>query len=65
MKANIERNQNIIPMRKSVPVNESSERCVISGLLKNFDLLNVMAWPEELFFLEAHKLILQTVRNLH
>jgi replicative DNA helicase len=65
MKANIERNQNIIPMRKSVPVNESSERCVISGLLKNFDLLNVMAWPEELFFLEAHKLILQTVRKLH
>jgi len=65
MKANMERNQNIIPMRKSVPVNESSERCVISGLLKNFDLLNVMAWPEELFFLEAHKLILQTVRNLH
>jgi replicative DNA helicase len=65
MKSNMERNQNIIPMRKSVPVNESSERCVISGLLKNFDLLNVMAWPEELFFLEAHKLIFQTVRNLH
>ena len=50
---------------ESVPVNESSERCAISGLLQNFDLLNAMAWPEELFFRQAHKIILQAVRDLH
>ena len=65
MKANMERIQNIIAMPKSVPVNESSERCAISGLLQNFDLLNAMAWPEELFFHQAHKIILQSVRDLH
>lgn len=57
--------KNIIPMPKSVPVNEASERCAISGLLQNFDLLNAMAWPEELFFRQAHKIILATVRGLH
>jgi replicative DNA helicase len=58
-------NQKIIQMPKAVPVNESSERCAISGLLQNFDLLNAMAWTEELFFSQAHKIILQAVRELH
>lgn len=52
-------------MPKIVPVNDASERCAISGLLQNFDLLNAMAWPEELFFKQAHKIILSTVRDLH
>ena len=59
------RNQNIIPMPKAVPVNEVSERCAISGMLQNFELLNAMAWPDELFFRQAHKIILQAVRDLH
>lgn len=65
MNAIMAKNQNIIPLPKSVPVNESSERCCVSGLLQNFDLLNAMAWPEELFFRQAHKIILQAVRDLH
>ena len=65
MNAIMAKNQNIILMPKAVPVNESSERCAISGLLQNFDLLNAMAWPEELFFIQAHKIILQAVQELH
>lgn len=56
---------NIIPMGKAVPQNEASERAAISCLLQNFDLLNAMSWPEELFFLPAHREILSTIRELH
>lgn len=65
MSASMSRKQNIIAMPKSVPVNDVSERCCISALLHNFDLLNAMAWPEDLFFKEAHKVILQTTKGLH
>ena len=56
---------NIIPILPSVPQNETAERAAISCILQNFDLLKAMSWPEELFFSEAHKLILSTVRELH
>lgn len=56
---------NIIPMGKAVPQSEASERAAISCLLQNFDLLNAMSWPEDLFFLPAHREILATIRELH
>lgn len=65
MNSTMTRIQNIIPMPKAVPVNDVSERCCVSGLLQNFNLLNAMAWPEDLFFCQAHKIILQVVRDLH
>lgn len=57
--------QNIIPMTRSVPQSESSERAAISCLLQNFDLLNAMTWPDELFFTLAHRTILCAIRELH
>ena len=56
---------NIIPITRSVPQSESSERAAISCLLQNFDLLNAMTWPDELFFTQAHRTILAAIRELH
>jgi len=54
----------IIPMIPSVPLNETAEKAAISCILQNFECLRVMSWPEELFFSEAHKLILSTAKEL-
>lgn len=56
---------NIIPLGKVTPQSETSERAAISCLLQNFDLLNAMSWPEDLFFVPAHRAILSTIRELH
>jgi replicative DNA helicase len=55
----------IIPMPRAVPQSEASERAAISCLLQNFDLLTEMSWPEDLFFLQAHRTILGAIRELH
>jgi len=55
----------IIQMPRAVPQSESSERAAISCLLQNFDLLTEMSWPEDLFFLPAHRTILGAIRELH
>jgi len=52
---------NIIPMPPSVPMNAQAERGALAAILNNFDNLEAMSWPEDLFFNEAHKIILQTV----
>jgi replicative DNA helicase len=57
--------EKIIPMPRAVPQSESSERAAISCLLQNFDILTVMSWPDDLFFLPAHRTILGAVRELH
>jgi replicative DNA helicase len=57
--------EKIIQMPRAVPQSESSERAAISCLLQNFDLLTVMSWPDDLFFLPAHRTILGAVRELH
>jgi len=54
----------IIPMLPSVPLNETAEKAAISCILQNFECLRVMSWPEELFFSEAHKIILATTKEL-
>jgi len=54
----------IIPMLPSVPMNETAEKAAISCILQNFECLRVMSWPEELFFSEAHKIILATTKEL-
>jgi replicative DNA helicase len=54
----------IIPMLPSVPLNETAEKAAISCILQNFECLRVMSWPEELFFSEAHKIILTTAKEL-
>jgi replicative DNA helicase len=56
---------NIIPLGKVTPQSETSERAAISCLLQNFELLNAMSWPEDLFFVPAHRTILATIRELH
>lgn len=58
--------QKIIPMPKvAIPINEPAERAAISCLLQNFKNLDAMAWPEDLFFYEKHKVILGAIRKLH
>jgi len=58
--------QKIIPMPKvGVPINETSERAALSCLTRNFKNLDVMAWPEDLFFYEKHKIVLRAIRELH
>ena len=52
---------NIIPMAPAVPMNAQAERGALAAILNNFENLEAMSWPEELFFNEAHKIILQTV----
>jgi replicative DNA helicase len=54
----------IIQMLPSVPLNETAEKAAISCILQNFECLRVMSWPEELFFSEAHKIILTTAKEL-
>jgi len=51
-------------MLPSVPLNETAEKAAISCILQNFECLRVMSWPEELFFSEAHKIILATTKEL-
>lgn len=58
--------QKIVPMPKvGVPINETSERAALSCLTRNFKNLDVMSWPEDLFFYEKHKIILRAIRELH
>jgi replicative DNA helicase len=45
-------------------MNETAEKAAISCILQNFECLRVMSWPEELFFSEAHKIILATTKEL-
>lgn len=52
---------NIIPMPPAVPMNAQAERGALAAILNNFENLEAMSWPEDLFFNEAHKIILQTV----
>ena len=54
----------IIPMTPSVPINETAEKAAISCILQNFECLRVMTWPEELFFSEAHRIVLATTKEL-
>jgi replicative DNA helicase len=54
----------IIPMVPSVPINETAEKAAISCILQNFECLRVMSWPEELFFSEAHRIVLAVVKEL-
>ena len=56
---------NIIPLESAVPQNMTSERAAISCLCQNFKLLASMSWPEDLFFVPAHRTILKTVKELH
>ena len=47
---------NIIPMPPAVPMNAQAERGALAAILNNFENLEAMSWPEDLFFNEAHKL---------
>ena len=54
----------IIPMTPSVPMNETAEKAAISCIVQNFENLRVMTWPEELFFSEAHRIVLAAAKEL-
>lgn len=56
---------NIIPLDSAVPQNLTSERSAISCLCQNFSLLDKMTWPEDLFLHQQHKVILQTIKEIH
>ena len=51
-------------MTPSVPMNETAEKAAISCILQNFECLRVMTWPEELFFSEAHRIVLAAAKEL-
>lgn len=55
---------NIIPMPPAVPMNAKAERGALAAILNNFENFEAMSWPEDLFFNEAHKIILQTVERV-
>ena len=55
---------NIIPMPPAVPMNAQAERGALAAILNNFENFEAMSWPEDLFFNEAHKIILQTVERV-
>ena len=55
----------IIAMPPPVPVNVPAEKAALACILNNFECLDVTTWPEELFFYQHHKLILQAAKSLH
>lgn len=54
---------NIIPMLPAVPMNAQAERGALAAILNNFENL-AMDWPEELFFNQAHKIILESAKRV-
>ena len=50
---------------ETVPQNESAERGAISILMQDHNVLDRASWPEDLFLLEAHRLILAQLKERH
>lgn len=54
---------NIIPMAPAVPINHQAEVGALASILNNFENL-AMDWPEDLFFNQAHKIILESAKRV-
>jgi replicative DNA helicase len=55
--------ENILPMRPALPVNEPSERAAISCIIQDLRILDAMSWPEDLFFYPQHKELLACAKR--
>lgn len=54
---------NIIPMAPAVPINHQAEVGALAAILNNFENLAI-DWPEDLFFNQAHKIILESAKRV-
>jgi replicative DNA helicase len=52
----------IIAMPPAVPRNDTAEKVALSCIVQHLGTLDLATWPDELFFSEAHKLILQAAK---
>lgn len=59
------RKADIIPIAPAVPFNEQAERGALAAMLNNMELVVACAWPEELFFQEVHKTLLESLKRTH
>ena len=55
---------NIIPMAPAVPMNPQAEKGAMAAILNNLANLDAMNWSEDLFFNEAHRIILESAKRV-